>query len=337
MKNNFSGADHEGVAKFYKDTNRFKAREYEEWLSKKFIDHNDRIKSEWVFEHTECPVCNSDLSYSRILFKKSGYIHWRCENCESLYTNPSLNNEAILTEVYGHTAYPFLDIVNSKNQINFDKNKFKEALETIINDGLVPQNSSVFDFGCGSGVFLHLCKEYGFKDQFGNDVLKEAVKFARNNYNLQNVLCEDATRDLNRLNSEIKIIALWELLDHLNEPTKLLNELISKISRGCYIIISVRNADSLAAKILRDKCNMFLGHAHFNFWSNKAINNLINNNTFTTVDYYQYISERDVICNYVNYQEPYASAANELDWLPSKEEILNKRLGYKHVLILKKK
>ena len=115
-----------------------------------------------------------------------------------------------------------------------------------------------------------------------------------------------------------------------------MDKLLKKINIGTYIIVSVRNSDSIAAKVLHEKCNMFLGHAHYNFWSNKAVNKLIKRPNLKLLDNYQYISEREVVCNYLNYASPYSSSNNNSDLIPSSEEILKSKQGYKHVVILQK-
>ena len=168
-------------------------------------------------------------------------------------------------------------------------------------------------------------------------MLQIAVESANEVFGLEGVLLKDGIEDLDRIDGNISLVALWEFLDHINEPKAFLDKLFNKISTGTYVIISVRNADSLAARVLRDRCNMFLGHAHFNFWSNKAIDMVSNTYNCETLDSYQYVSEREAVCNYLNYQNPYAGVGQDLAWIPSIDVILKERMGYKHVLILKKK
>ncbi len=331
-----SGSDSIGLSKFYQLTDRFSARDFEEWLSKKFIDKNGSIKEEFAKTHVNCPICSTSLENSFKVFNKSGYIHWKCKNCESIYTNPTLHDVVIETKVYGKTDYPFFNSVNSVTQKEFDHSRFTRALEIIRKVNINKSNNGVFDFGCGSGYFLSLCRDYGYKYLLGNDLIDRAVKFANSEYQLEDVLLKNANEDIDRINSNISLIGLWEILDHVNNPLKLLDSILNKIDSGTYIILSVRNADSIAARILKSECNMFLGHAHFNFWSNRAIDNLINRGNLECIEYYQYISEREVVCNFLNFENPYSGSGNDISWIPSVEDIIKLRLGYKHVLVLRK-
>lgn len=331
-----SGSDSIGVSKFYEETNRFSARDFEDSLSNKFINKKGNIKQKYSKKHTNCPICKKSIDESILAFTKGGYRHWRCNSCESLYTNPTIKDEIITNEVYGTTSYPFLDSVNSPLQLEFDRRRFSKALTIIKKDGMKFDKNGVLDFGSGSGSFLKTCKDFGFEKLLGNDLLNSAIFTANNKYNLPEVLLKDGLNDIDRITSEIGLISLWEFLDHINEPKIFLDKLLKKINLGTYIIISVRNSDSIAAKVLQEKCNMFLGHAHYNFWSNKAIKQLISRSSLKLIDNYQYISERDVVCNYLNYASPYSSSNNNSDWIPSSDEILKSKQGYKHVVILQK-
>lgn len=332
-----SGSDAVGVLKFYKETNRFSARDFEDSLSKKFIGDDGNIMPEYSQFHSNCPVCNAKIEKSTLAFKKQGYKHWHCQSCESLFTNPSLNNKTIHREVYGTTPYPFLESVNSSLQIQFDKKRFTKALKKLQEKGMEFENKGVLDFGTGTGYFLESCKDFGFKTLLGNDLLNSAVSIANNKYKLENVFLKDGLCDFDRITDEIGLISMWEFIDHINKPFLFLNKLLKRVHSGTYIIISMRNSDSLAAKILQEKCNMFLGHAHFNFWSNKAVEKLIDRPDLELIERYQYISEREVICNYLNYCAPYSTSDNNFDLIPSSEEIINKNQAYKHVIILQKK
>ena len=329
-----SGSDSIGIKKFYEKTNRFSARNFEDKLSLSFIENNE-VKSNLAFYHENCPLCLSEFSHSRLGFVKNGYKHWLCNSCDGIYTNPSLNIDTIQNKVYGKTLYPFFDSVNSQSQISFDMKRFKKTLEKLINNGLKPKGG-VMDFGCGSGFFLSLCREYGFEKPMGNDLINQCVENAKINYKLDNIKLIDGFLDISRVDKNTKLVAMWEYLDHINEPHAFLTKLINKIISGTYIIISVRNGHSLAARVMKDECNMFLGHAHFNFWSMKNIKLVIKEFNLNIVDQYQYISEREAVKNFLNFKSIYNSESDELDWLISEQEIFKNNLGYKHVLILKK-
>lgn len=329
-----SGSDTIGVKKFYTETKRLDARKFEDDLTLKFIE-DDEVKIKNAFNHKKCPLCGSNLSNSTYQFKKNGFKHWMCDDCGGIYTNPSIDSKTIEYQVYGETLYPFLDSVNSSVQVNFDTKRFKQALDRLVSLGC-ETHGNVMDFGCGSGLFLNICREYGFKVLMGNDLLRRAIDLSRNVYGLDETRYINGYEDICRVDSNTKLIALWEFLDHINEPQIFLDKLIQRLEVGTFLIISVRNSKSLAARVMRDKCNMFLGHAHFNFWSIDTLNIISEKFNLQILDSYQYISEREAVKNFLNYQSIYNSVSEELSWLPSEDQIFEHNLGYKHVAILQK-
>ena len=78
-----------------------------------------------------------------------------------------------------------------------------------------------------------------------------------------------------------------------------------------------------------------LGHVHFNFWSMRNIELIVEKFNLNIIEQYQYISE-EAILNYLNFKPNYNSVSTDIDWLMSNEKIIENNLGYKHVLILQK-
>lgn len=331
---NFSGSDEQGVANFYTQTNRFTAREWEDNKALSFINsESGQIFSEKSYAHTGCPFCNSEkVTY---IFKKQNYFHWRCESCNFLFVNPSLRQDIINNEVYGTTEYPFFDSVNSDNQKKFDFKRFSSVIELLEKSLL--KTESIYDGGCGSGYFLSLLKEKGFTNLYGSDVLLRAVNYAHSVYGLSKVAYADLYNDITSNTNEFSAITLWELLDHVVEPIKYLEACLRKLKKGGYLIISVRNGYSLAARIMQEHCNMFLGYAHTNFWSEPHFKTLENKYLLDLLDLKTYISERDAVINYLNFKSPYNSSSENLDFIPDQDYILNNNLGYKFIGVFQKK
>jgi 2-polyprenyl-3-methyl-5-hydroxy-6-metoxy-1,4-benzoquinol methylase len=329
---NLSGSDKLGIADFYKETNRYSAREFEERLGLSFIDTlNFEIKSELAHYHESCPICDHKSSNS--LFKKDGYHHVKCKSCDLIYVNPCLKQDVINTNVFGTTPYPFFESVNSESQQSFDRLRFEGVIRSI--KDRFPEKKSIYDIGCGSGFFLKLCKENGFEEIGGIDALKKAQVYAEKTYKIENVKYGDY-RSLSDEKKKYDIVSLWEILDHVVEPKDLLRIAESMLNPKGLLIISVRNGFSLAARILRDKCNMFLGYAHTNFWNIKTFDYVGKEYNLNLVEMSTYISELGAINNFLNYQDPYSGKTDTIDFLPSQDEVNEKLQGYKFIVIMQK-
>lgn len=331
-----SGSDSLGLRAFYEKTNRDEARSFEDELSISFLEEGE-ISKMYAHVQNKCPLCSS--SVNRPIFTKIGYIHNQCDDCESIFVSPCLKQSVINEKVYGATKYPFFDVVNSPDQKLFDITRYNRAIEEIDSKGALP--NLLVDFGCGAGSFMKCFLDYcdGDSNALGCDVLDNAVNSACDTG--LNVVHSDCLSFIEHKSypTDIPVLyAFWEILDHLVNPMELFRKVWDGASKDSVFIVSIRNSDSIAARALREDCNMFLGHAHLNFWSNKFVDDFLTNIGCEEIAKYQYISERQPLLSALSGKPAYSGDfTNSLDTImPSPEEIIAARLAYKHVLIFSK-
>jgi 2-polyprenyl-3-methyl-5-hydroxy-6-metoxy-1,4-benzoquinol methylase len=105
---------------------------------------------------------------------------------------------------------------------------------------LIPEQSTVFELGCGTGVFASMiipkCKQYT-----GFDIDKKSLEEARQNnmhnqdaFRYQDIQEDDAYKHMGTY------VAL-EVMEHLRDDLTCLK----KIRRGCRVILSVPSFDSV--------------------------------------------------------------------------------------------
>jgi len=121
---------------------------------------------------------------------------------------------------------------------------FKKRLDLIKN---FKRSGMVLDFGCSSGGFLKFLSEHGF-DVKGVDASDSAIELARrsgcdfcSNADLKAVSFPDRSFD---------VICLFETLEHLFEPDKILAEFRRIIKDDGVLVISVPNFGSIERHVL---------------------------------------------------------------------------------------
>ena len=103
---------------------------------------------------------------------------------------------------------------------------------------------AALDISCGIGVYSHILARKGFR-VFGIDVDKNMLNVARKNFGKEATFIRmDATNLALRANSFDIILAL-EIIEHVESPTNLLNEIHRVSKKGSRIIISTPNRYSL--------------------------------------------------------------------------------------------
>ena len=103
------------------------------------------------------------------------------------------------------------------------------------------------------------------------------------------------------------------------------------------IFLQIPSADALAAKMLKEECNMFDGLEHVNLYSHRSLKTLADRCDLAVISIETVIAEIGVMNNYLSYQSPYfgdASPASSVIDLISEEQIHKNLLGYKFQVVL---
>lgn len=332
MVNNDDGSQKLGVKKFFEKTNRYESRKWEDEFTLSLVDKNTGLVKKKLSEIRVCPICESD-SY-RDLFVKQGFKHVGCTNCLTIYVSPSLRREDYNKLWYStNSPYPFLNTVNSPDQRRFDEKRFLEYIKCI---NRLKNPGDLLDVGCGGGHFLEIAKKSGWRSK-GIDIYKRAVDYACSKR--LDVVHDDFINYEKKISTEnYDLITLWEVIDILPNPRQVIEKAISMLKVGGLLGLSFRNAYSLAAMIMHEKCNIFLGSNHYQMMRFEAIINLLKSYNLNLEWSAGYISESEIIKNYLNFAEPYTGKHPKIPELEIFDEdfIHKNRLSYKFSMIFKK-
>ena len=117
-------------------------------------------------------------------------------------------------------------------RLNFIIKALKEKL---------PEGAEVLDVGCGNGVIARSLGEQGFKVK-GIDVSEKTIEKARSLNKLPNVKFEVISAEKLSANGHIyHAVICSEVLEHLNDPGKLLKVLHQLLHRDGILIVTVPN------------------------------------------------------------------------------------------------
>lgn len=293
----------------------------------KYIDETTGLFKENFVEFRNCPVC--DKNDCLTLFSKEGGSYVKCLNCSMVYLNPVFADDA-LKNYYEHNHPVQAQIV--ENSDPFYENLYNQGLDSIEK---ACSSGNVLDIGCSSGVFLDLAKKRDWNTHGIELNIQEFNMAQKKGHCVYNELLE-------HLNFEIKFnaITLWDVFEHIKDGEFYLNVMKKQLSENGVIFLQIPSSDSLAAKILQEKCNMFDGLEHVNLYGVETIKMLANKCGLNVLDIKTEISEIGVINNYLKYEDPYLGTTDnktELFNLIDQEGINKKLLGYKLQVVLGEK
>lgn len=100
------------------------------------------------------------------------------------------------------------------------------------------------DIGCDVGFFTNILTAKGFR-AFGVDLNEEKLKIARKTFEKNAVFVEMSGTNLGFAENAFDLVLALEIIEHLNNPSDLLNEICRVTKKGGKIVISTPNRLSL--------------------------------------------------------------------------------------------
>ncbi len=291
---------------------------------KKYINMtNGLFKNEFV-EHRNCPVCTMD-NY-RTIFSKEGGSYVKCLSCGMVYLNPVFTDDA-LKDYYEKNHSVQAEIVEESD--SFYENLYNQGLDNIER---FCKPGNILDVGCSSGVFLDLSRKRNWLTSGIELNIQEFNMALKKGHTVYNTLLENIRFDM-----KFSAITLWDVFEHIKDGDFYLNMMKSLLLEKGVIFMQIPSSDSLAAKILQEKCNMFDGLEHVNLYGVNTIRLLADRCGLDILDIKTVIPEIGVINNYFSYQDPYLGNTDNKTDIPdliNENEMNQKLLGYKMQVVL---
>ncbi len=289
-----------------------------------FIDDSTGLFRDEFIEERACPVCQKNQGNK--LFVKEGGQYVKCVNCQMVYLNPVFTDEAL---VKYYTNNKVEQGVVVADDILFYEKLYSKGLASAQKKTEV---GSILDIGCSTGLFLDLAKEKGWS-AYGLELNKIEFSIAKEKgHNVFNTLLEDAC-----FNEKFNVISLWDVFEHIKDGDRTLKLIKELLTDDGVILLQIPSSDSLAARVMQEKCNMFDGLEHVNLYGVDSLKALVNNNNLEILDIQSVISELGVLNNHLSYDDPYQGGSNNFNSvfnLFSDEQVLQLNLGYKLQVVI---
>ena len=144
---------------------------------------------------------------------------WRCETCRTIHCLDVVD----LDHYYG--GYPFAAARLTPTWRIF----YRNLCRRFTRHGLMPRHK-LLDYGCGNGLFVEYLRGRGYRRSFGYDPYRP-----RSGLGDPAVLKE----------GPFDYILLQDVIEHVEDPNALLEELDGYLAPGGYILAGTPNADKL--------------------------------------------------------------------------------------------
>jgi SAM-dependent methyltransferase len=213
-----------------------------------------------------CPVCST--KEHGLVDKYGDYSLLRCSSCSVIFSEPmrSPGPEWYEQNKFYQIERRYLLAAGDSAPISRTKAKDEKFLENIPCSRL-----KLLDIGCGKGDFLEKHRK-DFASVTGVDFDSEAIKMAKAK-GLE-VYCMEIDKFLDSFTqSRFDIITIRHVLEHVEEPSKLIESVRKVLSPGGLVVVSVPNADFKLVRPEDNKIFLYPPH-HLTLWSTASLKNL---------------------------------------------------------------
>jgi 2-polyprenyl-3-methyl-5-hydroxy-6-metoxy-1,4-benzoquinol methylase len=198
----------------------------------------------------------------------------KCNNCCLTYVNPRISSSLSLQG--------YVKAIDERHheQDEYRIKSFKRALKKIKLFTELEKNkteqSLFLDVGCAGGAFLKAANDFGY-EAIGIEPSNYLAAIAKQKYGLevyQKTLDEFNISDIN-----IFVISLWDVLEHVPDPTLTLRKAHSLLDDEGVLILNIPMIDSWPARLLGSKWPFYLG-VHVYYFNKNSIKNILENTGF---------------------------------------------------------
>ena len=324
-----------GSKKFQDETKRHAYKEKLQKLITRLIDPGTNLLKEELGIKRNCPLCNEPPENTRVVFVKEGFHYLKCRGCTLIYVSPMLKEDSI-QEMYEASDYAqgWMQVLLNPVEQKFNRPKFEHGLQRI--EQIKKQKGGrILDIGCAVGQFLQIARDLNW-EVMGVELNKTAREYCqKSGFEVSGELLTDCSFPADSFDA----VSMWDVFEHIPHPRQILRSVNKMLKPEGVLLILVPNVDSLAARVMQEKCNMFLGMSHLNMFNNATLTRLLKEEALTVVESTTIISEVSVINNYLDYEHPYVGESDLLNTLFDKinpDYILDNYLGYKLLVYAQK-
>lgn len=207
-------------------------------------------------EDVKCKLCGKNMLPD---FEARGFWIYRCPFCSFEQVLINTTKEGIEYEA----AY-------------FDNNKYRDTaalnLEhkrriSILRE-ISTKEDKVVDYGCATGEFVYYA--HNDFDIVGCDVSSDAICIAKKRYpDLSD--CFMGSDEFLDNSEKYDIIALWDVIEHIDFPIELIERLKEKLNTDGYLVMSTPNIGALFARQTKSLWPFMTPPEHLVFFSKKSM------------------------------------------------------------------
>ncbi|MBA2502728.1 MAG: class I SAM-dependent methyltransferase [Pyrinomonadaceae bacterium] len=217
---------------------------------------------EGTLEEASCPVCRP-APPPRLLFRTKHDIGFcQCAGCETIYASPRFDEPSLL-EIYENENFKDLSFYENFSFENWERDRDRTWIVSNLKVQLVKKylhdGDRVLDVGGGVGEFCAVAAKSDLRCE-SIDASKQLTDIGRRLFGarVQQAEVEDFDPGY-----KFKGIVIWDVLEHLYDPVRVLRNCYRLLEPGGYLFAQVPNSGGFTNKLKAFACRAGLSNNEF--------------------------------------------------------------------------
>lgn len=237
--------------------------------------------------YRQCPACEAKNGKAK--GAKNGFQIYQCFDCGTLFSDrlPQIDESEDYDSYYTEAN---LEVPN------FIYQRLHDLLSSF---SLYRQTNRWLDIGFGAGALMKVAAELGW-EVHGVEISKPAIEQARN---LGFKVFHGELREANYEEDFFDVITASEILEHLCEPQKLLNEVCRILRPGGIFWGTTPSAKGITPRLLGVDWTVITPPEHIQLFSKKGMRGMLKNAGFSDIKLQTHGTNPFEIINYFRRQK----------------------------------
>ena len=198
---------------------------------------------------------------------------YRCSTCTVIVRDPSLAPPQ--GDAYYEDDYVLTQTVRASTEMHryFRYPEYQQLIATVL--GHAPSATSWLDVGCDHGFFLDDVRRY-IDRVAGVELSARARAYAQR-------IGLDVVHDLTAVEGTFDVISMWHVLEHIEQPIDMLQQLRGRLAEDGLLAIRVPDIASVWARLLGERWIWFQPHNHAVHYTRQALHTVLERAGFRVI------------------------------------------------------
>jgi len=212
----------------------------------------------------KCPLCGE--TKREFIFARFGINAVKCSGCGTGYMEKFPVDSG---DVYRNDDYTPIAKSDYLDNVKYRQERFgKERIE-ILQKYLKKESkeSRLLDVGCGTGWFLDLAQQYGFRVA-GQEFSTELSRFTAERLGIQ--VWSDPITEI-PVNEKFDAITLFDVIEHVPNPVAVIESIKEHLNKDGIALFFTPNLDSLGFWKLKERSSLVMPVEHLFYFTEKSL------------------------------------------------------------------